>query len=167
MDRRRKIITEKLKNLALSLAEGRQIEKRCFSMPIYEYACLDCRKRVSVFFRSMSVASDEAARCPECDGAHLRRLASRVRVLRSDDSRMEAMGDDPALLAGLESEDPKALASFMRQMSNEMGEPMDPEMNEVIGRLESGESPESIEASMPDLGGTEGNTTTGTNFDDF
>ncbi len=37
-----------------------------------------------------------------------------------------------------------------------MGEPLDAEMNEVIGRLESGESPEAIEQSMPDLGGEGG-----------
>ena len=56
-------------------------------------------------------------------------------------------------MSGLESEDPRALASLMRKMSNEMGEPLDAEMNEVIGRLESGENPEAIEASMPELGG--------------
>ncbi len=121
-------------------------------MPIYEYYCADCRKRVSVFFRSMSTASDEAARCPNCEGAHLRRLVSRVAVLKSEDSRVEEMAD-PSLMAGLESEDPQALASFMRRMSNETGEPLDAEMNEVIGRLEAGESPEAIEQSMPEMGG--------------
>ncbi|MDQ3248026.1 MAG: zinc ribbon domain-containing protein [Chloroflexota bacterium] len=121
-------------------------------MPIYEYFCFDCRKRVTVFFRTMSAASNEAARCPHCESAQLRRLVSRVAVLKSEDSRMENMAD-PALMSGLESEDPRALAGFMRRMSNEMGEPLDPEMNEMIGRLESGESPEAIEQSMPDLGG--------------
>jgi putative FmdB family regulatory protein len=121
-------------------------------MPIYEYYCTACRKRVSVFFRSFSVASDEAARCPTCDGQELRRLISRVTVLKSEASRLEGM-EDPALMSGLESEDPRALAHFMRQMSNEMGEPLDGEMNEVIDRLEAGESPDAIEASMPELAG--------------
>lgn len=121
-------------------------------MPIYEYACLDCRKRVSVFFRTISEASDDAARCPDCKGDQLHRLVSRVRVLRSEESRMDSMADDPSLLAGLESEDPRAMADFMRRMSNEMGEPMDAEMSEVIGRLDAGESAESIEQSMPELG---------------
>jgi len=102
----------------------------------------------------MSAASDEAARCPNCEGAKLRRLVSRVRVLKSEDSRMEGMADDPSLLSGLESEDPRALAHFMRKMSDEMGEPLDAEMNEVIGRLESGESPDAIEESMPELAGS-------------
>lgn len=121
-------------------------------MPIYEYVCLDCRKRVSLFFRTFSEADSRTACCPECQGERLRRLVSRVAVMRSEDSRLEGMADDPTLMAGLEDEDPRALAHFMRRMSDEMGEPMDAEMHEVIGRLERGESPESIEESMPELG---------------
>jgi putative FmdB family regulatory protein len=119
-------------------------------MPIYEYYCFDCCKRVSVFFRSMSVANDAAAHCPNCAGVKLRRLVSRVSVLKSEDRRVDDMADS-SLMSGLESEDPRALAHFMRKMSDEMGEPLDPEMNEVIGRLEAGEDPEAIEASMPNL----------------
>lgn len=121
-------------------------------MPIYEYYCYDCKKRVSVFFRTMSEASDEAALCPSCEGKKLKRLVSKVRTLRSEESRLESLAD-PSMMAGLEGEDPKALASFMRRMSSEMGEPLDSEMTEVMDRLEAGESPDAIEASMPDLGG--------------
>lgn len=124
-------------------------------MPIYEYFCGDCRKRVSVFFRTISEASDEAARCPTCEGAHLHRLVSRVATLKSEESRMESLAD-PSMMAGLESEDPRAMASFMRKMSGEMGEPLDAEMTEVLDRLESGESPESIDAAFPDTGGDMG-----------
>jgi putative FmdB family regulatory protein len=121
-------------------------------MPIYEYYCDDCRRRVSVFFRTMSQASDNTAVCPNCEGMRLRRLVSKVRMLRSEESRMESLAD-PSLMSGLEGEDPRALASFMRRMSDEMGEPLDPEMNEVMDRLDAGESPESIEAAMPGLEG--------------
>jgi len=119
-------------------------------MPIYEYYCYDCKQRVSVFFRTISAASDEAAVCPTCEGKRLHRLVSKVRMLRSEESRMESLAD-PSLMSGLESEDPRALAGFMRKMSDEMGEPLDAAMTEVMDRLESGESPESIESSMPDL----------------
>ena len=120
-------------------------------MPIYEYRCLDCRRRVSVFFRTFSEASDSAARCPRCSGANLSRLVSRVAVLKSEESRLDNLAD-PSFMAGLENEDPRALAGFMRKMSDEMGEPMDAEMNEVIERLEKGESPEEIEKTLPDTG---------------
>jgi putative FmdB family regulatory protein len=121
-------------------------------MPIYEYFCADCRARVSVFFRTFAEASDDAARCPTCQGAHLRRLVSRVAVLKSEESRMESLAD-ASLMSGLESEDPRALASFMRRMSGEMGEPLDAEMTEVLDRLDAGESPESIDAAFPDMSG--------------
>lgn len=119
-------------------------------MPIYEYFCLDCRKRVSVFFRTISAASNTQPNCPRCAGVRLHRLMSRVAVMKSEESRLEDMAD-PSMMAGLENEDPRALASFMRRMSNEMGEPLDAEMTEMIDRLEAGESPEAIEQSMPEL----------------
>jgi putative FmdB family regulatory protein len=127
-------------------------------MPIYEYYCNRCRKRVSVFFRTISEASNTVAACPQCGNAQLRRLVSRVAMLKSEESRLENMADS-SLMAGLENEDPRALANFMRKMSDEMGEPLDAEMSEVLDRLESGEDPESIEKSMPDLadaGGADG-----------
>jgi putative FmdB family regulatory protein len=124
-------------------------------MPIYEYYCADCRKRVNVFFRTMSEASDEAARCPNCEGARLRRLVSRVALLKSEESRLDNLAD-PSLMSGLENEDPRALASFMRKMSGEMGEPLDAEMSEVLDRLEAGESPESIDQAFPDVGADSG-----------
>jgi hypothetical protein len=37
-----------------------------------------------------------------------------------------------------------------------MGEDMGPEFDEVIDRLESGQSPEEIEEAVPDLGGEAG-----------
>ena len=122
-------------------------------MPIYEYYCYDCKRRVSVLFRTMAEADAGASSCPDCAGQRLRRLMSRLRVLRSEENRIESMADDPALLAGLEKEDPQALAHFMRKISDETGEPLDAEMTEVMDRLDSGESPEAIESSMPEAGG--------------
>jgi hypothetical protein len=83
------------------------------------------------------------------------KLVSKVAFLRSDESRMAGL-DDPSMLAGLESEDPRAMANFVRKMSDQMGEPLDPELTEVVGRLEKGESAESIEQSMPALGESTG-----------
>jgi putative FmdB family regulatory protein len=122
-------------------------------MPIYEYYCRDCRKRVSLFFRTITAAAETKPVCPHCGGDHLHRLVSRVAVLRSEEARLEALAD-PAMFAGLDEEDPRALGRMMRQLSNEMGEEMDdPEFSEVIDRLESGQAPEEIEKALPDLAG--------------
>jgi putative FmdB family regulatory protein len=133
-------------------------------MPIYEYRCHDCRRRVSIFFRSFSDIVDEPA-CPRCGGTHLTRLISRVAVVRSEDSRLDNLSD-PSMLDGLDEEDPKSIARWMRKMSAETGEDMPAEFDEVIDRLESGQSPEEIEESMPDLGEAMGGGMDG-GMDDF
>jgi putative FmdB family regulatory protein len=118
-------------------------------VPIYEYRCHDCRRRVSLFFRSYSDIKDEPS-CPRCGGTHLTRLISRVAVVRSEDSRLDDLSD-PSMLGDLDEDDPKSIARWMRKMSAETGEEMPPEFGEVIDRLESGQSPEEIEDAMPDL----------------
>ncbi|NHZ71688.1 MAG: zinc ribbon domain-containing protein, partial [Aquificales bacterium] len=82
---------------------------------------------------------------------NLTRRIGRIIVAKSEDARMDAMMDDSAL-AGLDEDDPRAIGKFMRKMSSEMGEDMGDEFNEVVDRLEKGESPDAIEQSMPDLG---------------
>lgn len=119
-------------------------------MPYYDYYCPACGKAVRLFI-SYDDYDEAQPACPFCAGKQLKRRITRIAVAKSDDSRLDAMMDDPALSA-LEDEDPKALGRFMRKMSREMGEDMGDEFNEVVDRLESGESPDSIEKSMPDLG---------------
>lgn len=123
-------------------------------MPIYEYRCHDCNRRVSIFWRSFSDLESENAvpRCPRCGGTNLTRLISRVAVLRSEESRLDDL-TDPSVLAGLDEDDPKSIARWMRRMSRDVGEDLGPEFDEVIDRLGTGQSPEEIEESMPDLGG--------------
>jgi hypothetical protein len=80
----------------------------------------------------------------------VQRRIGRIRFARSEESRMDDLAD-PSKLAGLE-DDPKAMARMMRDMSTEMGEDAGPEFDEVIDRLEAGQSPEEIDAAIPDLG---------------
>ena len=123
-------------------------------MPIYEYRCHDCKRRISIFWRSFSDLESEGAvpRCPRCGGTNLRRLISRVAVHRAEESRLDDL-TDPSMLSGLDEDDPKSMARWMRRMSREVGEDLGPEFDEVVGRLEAGESPEDIETALPDLGG--------------
>lgn len=65
---------------------------------------------------------------------------------------MDSMADDFSGFEGLE-DDPKAMGQMMRKMGKEMGEDLPPEFDEVVDRLESGQSPEDIEKAIPDLGG--------------
>ncbi len=118
-------------------------------MPIYEYYCFDCRQKVALFFRTVRAAQEAAPSCPQCGGVRLRRLISRVALLQSDDARLEQILEDESLMSGLEREDPRALARFMRAMQSELGdEAIEPELDDMIDRLEAGESPDAIEASL-------------------
>jgi len=118
-------------------------------MPLYEYCCRNCHRRVTLL-RSFSDSSEP--RCPDCQSEDLTRLISRVAVLRSEESRLESLAD-PSGLADLDESDPRSVARWMRKMSEGTGENMGPEFDEMVGRLESGESPEDVERSMGELGG--------------
>jgi putative FmdB family regulatory protein len=121
-------------------------------MPIYEYRCGNCKRRVSIFFRSFSAVGE--AHCPNCDSTSLTRLVSKVASVKSEDARLESLSD-PSNFGDVDENDPKSIARFMRKMGGEMGEDMGPEFGEMVDRLESGENPEDIEKSMPGLAGGE------------
>jgi putative FmdB family regulatory protein len=129
-------------------------------MPIYEYRCAGCQKKVSVFFRSFSAVDQEQPRCPICHGAQLTKMVSKVRVIRGASvSSGGEEGFDDSMLDDLNENDPRSLGRMMRRMADETGEDMGPEFGEVISRLEKGEDPEAIEQSMPelaDMGGDDG-----------
>lgn len=124
-------------------------------MPIYEYGCYDCRKRVTIFYRSFKDVETKKAVCPRCGGENIKRLVSKVAVVRSEESRLDNLAD-PANLGGLDENDPKSIGRWMRKMSSEMGEDLGGEFDEVVDRLEAGEDPEAIEQSMPELGADSG-----------
>jgi putative FmdB family regulatory protein len=122
-------------------------------MPSYEFRCQDCRRKFDIFI-SYADYGKRPVVCPHCQGENVQRKIGRVRVARSEESRIDSIAD-PSLLAGME-DDPRALGRAMREMSREMGEDMGGEMNEVIERLESGQPPEQIERDLPDLSADSG-----------
>ena len=122
-------------------------------MPVYQYRCLDCHRRFEIFMTYAEYGQKQVL-CTHCDSQNITRRIGRIRVAKSEESRLDAISD-PGSLEGLE-DDPKALGRMMRKMSNEMGEDLGPEFTEVVDRLESGQNPEEIEKSLPDLGNESG-----------
>lgn len=51
---------------------------------------------------------------------------------------------------GIDENDPRQLGALMRRMTQISGEKLDPEMEEAVRRLESGEDPEKVEEAMGD-----------------
>ena len=116
-------------------------------MPNYDYRCNNCGRRIRLFF---TYADYDAAdpECTYCGRKELKRTISRVALAKSEDTRLDSMDPD-SMLSGLDEDDPRSLGRFMKKMSREMGEDLGEEFNEVVDRLESGESPDEIEKSLP------------------
>jgi putative FmdB family regulatory protein len=119
-------------------------------MPTYDLFCNDCQQKFEVFL-TYAEYGVKAVHCAHCRSENVRRRMTKVRIAKSDESRLESAADDFAGLEGVE-DDPKSLARMMRKMGNEMGEEMPSEFNEVVNRLEAGQSPKEIESAIPDLG---------------
>lgn len=118
-------------------------------MPLYDYICDACRQRFDIFMSYQEYGARPVI-CPHCRSEKVRRRISRPRVLKSDDARLESLAD-PSALEGLE-DNPQALGRMMRKMGSELGEELPPEFDEVVDRLEKGQSPDEIEKDLPDLG---------------
>ena len=91
-------------------------------MPIYEYRCEDCGK-ISEF---LLIRTDEAfiPQCKRCKSKKMSRVLSKVRVIRSEESRMESLAD-PSKWGDLDERDPKSMAKMGERMGKELGEDMD------------------------------------------
>ena len=99
---------------------------------------------------SFSEYGKKTVHCAHCESDNVRRRMTKVRIAKSDESRMESMANDFPGFDGIE--DPKALGQMMRKMGTETGEDLPAEFDEVVDRLEAGQSPEEIESVLPDLG---------------
>ena len=122
-------------------------------MPSYDFRCKQCRRRFTVTYATYSEA-DKATppHCPKCDSTDLSRLITRVGVAMGEETRLERTADRFERM-GFDEEDPRAMGRFMREMSAEAGEDMGPEFNDMVDRLEAGESPEAIEETLGGTGG--------------
>lgn len=98
-------------------------------MPIYEYDCQGCRRRVSLLVRSLS--SNEAPRCPRCGSAELARLMSRFATPKSEDARLEAAAD-LSQFGDLDENDPGSVARFVKHMGEEMGEDLGDDLDAAM-----------------------------------
>ena len=119
-------------------------------MPTYDFVCRNCEHRFDIFM-SFSEYGKLKVKCPSCGSINVRRRMTRIRILRSEESRLESLADDSAL-EGLEN-DPRALGQMMKKMGREAGEDLPPEFDDMADRLEAGQSPEEIESALPGLAG--------------
>ncbi|MBI5407314.1 MAG: zinc ribbon domain-containing protein [Nitrospirae bacterium] len=86
-------------------------------MPIYEYRCNQCKKKVTLLILSRSTQ----AQCSHCGGSDLTRLFSRFAAPKSEEARMESLAD-PGQWGDVDENDPASMVKFMRKMGREYGD---------------------------------------------
>src|SRR3989337_4524804 len=98
-------------------------------MPIYEYRCKDCGK-ISEF---LLIKTDEAfiPQCKRCKSKKMSRVLSKVRVIRSGESRMESLAD-PSKWGDLDEKDPRSMAKMMRRLGKEFGEELGEDADQMV-----------------------------------
>ncbi len=127
-------------------------------MPIYEYRCQKCRKRVSIL--TLRVGEEVEPECDKCGSKNLSRLMSCFAMPKSEEARLDALSD-PSSLSGLDENDPKGMARWMKNMGEEMGEEFSgDDFDQMVDELEAGNMPD-------DDGGMGGGDEFGGGMEDF
>lgn len=138
-------------------------------MPIYEFACDNCRKIFN--FLSKRVNPDHLPTCPACGNTNMKKVVSRFATPRkvkeptSSDNLAEENNlpmpdfDDPKVqrvmhelehdIDHLDENNPRHLAYMIKKMKDVLPQgAVPPAIDVAIKRLESGEDPEKIEEDM-------------------
>ena len=115
-------------------------------MPIYEYRCTACRRKVTVLTMRVSEAVDPV--CEHCGSRDLTRLLSRFAMVRSEESRLDDLTSDAAL-GDVDESDPKSMARWMKKMGNELGEDLGEDIDSMTDEMADATS------SDDDAGGDE------------
>lgn len=122
-------------------------------MPMYDFRCDDCGKKSALFYKTYTAYFEAVPACPHCNSKNIRRWISKVNISQSFERRFGNAETDDKALDDLADADPKVMGRYLRQMSDETGEDLGEEFNDVVERLEKGDSPEAIEQAYapPDI----------------
>jgi putative FmdB family regulatory protein len=107
-------------------------------MPIYQYDCDTCRRRVDVFFRSVSKVGTPV--CPECGGKRLKRVVSTFARARSERERLDSIDLDQEM-GRLESGDVGGFERWARRMGRQYDGELGAEFSEMADKAAAGEDP--------------------------
>jgi putative FmdB family regulatory protein len=107
-------------------------------MPIYEYYCNACKRTSS--FLLLRATEEIAPFCKNCKSTDVKRVLSRVALLKSEEQRMESLLD-PSKLGDLDENDPRSVERLMKKMGSELGDELgegfQEEMEEALASEDS------------------------------
>ncbi len=118
-------------------------------MPIYEYICLSCRRKMSFLVLTPSTFHPV---CKNCKSERLEQLFSRFAMPKSEEKRLESLAD-PSTFSGLDENDPGSVARWMKKMGKEMGEDFGGEDVEQIAEEAAQEAAGGAPGGGDDAGG--------------
>lgn len=98
-------------------------------MPIYEYRCLECGKKNTIIV--LSFKSIPEVSCKFCGSKNLKKLVSRIAIKESEESRLERLSD-PSFLSGIDENDPRSIAKWMKKFGKEFGDELEPDFGDSI-----------------------------------
>jgi putative FmdB family regulatory protein len=107
-------------------------------MPIYQYDCAACDRRVELFFRSVKAAADPA--CPECSSSDLKRVISRVARVRSSAQRLADI-DINQELGRLDGKSEGDFSRWARRMGEQYDDELGSDFGELADRADAGDDP--------------------------
>lgn len=108
-------------------------------MPIYQYDCSGCRRRVDVFFRSIKAVVDHPA-CPECGSTKMKRTVSRIARGRTDAEAIDSI-DFEQELGRLESGDERGFARWAQRLGEQYDGALGTDFSQLAERTFAGEDP--------------------------
>ncbi len=133
-------------------------------MPIYEFFCKKCNTIYKFYSRTIDTTT--IPKCPKCRRVKLERVFSSFATVRRkgegggpdaamhdiDESKLErALDMLEKESAGMDEDDPRQAADFMRKLTDAAGISMGEGMAEALERMERGEDPDKIEQEMGDV----------------
>lgn len=90
-------------------------------MPIYEYSCKDCERKVSVFFRTYADVDTKTPTCSHCGSDSLRRLMSRFSVQGAWGHSLNV--PNLGMMDGVDEDNPHDMQEWMLRVKEQMGDP--------------------------------------------
>src|SRR5947209_20617013 len=125
-------------------------------MPIYEYRCSDCKRRLSLDHPTFSAASAAEPTGTFCGSKDPSKLVSRVFQLKSEDAQLDDLAD-PSNFGDVDENDPKSVARWARKLGQQLGDDLPDDYGEMVDQLESGDLGDDEGAAEPDsFGGMPG-----------
>lgn len=120
-------------------------------MPIYEFWCQTCRKKVN--FLTKSIATSFTPTCPTCDNANLIRAISSFAYHKSIKTIHEESGEPTMFPSPDYYKDPRNIGRWVEKRFKEMGTEIPNQLQEKIQAARDGELPEplkDLKSATPD-----------------